>query len=238
MSCVLKKVLKCECSQVSAQITVLIDSINKLCEATDNLDKLIYDTESVDSIPDALQQCNRTIKLIAKSSDRLRLESIANKEATYELETNLKNTIKEYENQLSSCRTSLNNSNQCYINAMEDYTDLCKSLINFRDQLSIFKDNFEKSEDINSAKLIDNLYVHLGHLMIENNMDILNEKGIFSREVHMVVGSIKTSNKELHNTIESTFRDGYKINGDLYRPQEVIIYVYEEDKENSHDNRY
>ncbi len=238
MSCVLKKVLKCECSEVSAQISILEDSINKLCEATDNLDKQIADHESSDSLPDALQQCNRSIKFIAKSSDRLRLESIANKEAAHELETNLKNTIKEYENQLSSCKTNLNNSNQCYISAMENYTSLCKSLINFRDQLSIFKDNFEKSEDTNSAKLIDNLYVHLGHLMTENNVDILNEKGMFFREIHMVVGSIKTSNKELHNTIESTFRDGYKINGDLYRPQEVIIYVYEEDKENSHDNRY
>ncbi len=146
----------------------------------------------------------------------------------------LKNRVRELEKQLE-----LEQAAKAYSKASEDDQSfeeakkaveceyekrlkLIRSLIKFRDQLLIFKDNAENEA---AVKLLLNLYRETGRFMSGSGVEILNQGGDFSPDYHIVTETVETDRKELVNTIESIFRDGYIVDGKMLRPQEVVVYV-------------
>lgn len=146
----------------------------------------------------------------------------------------LKNRVKELEKQLemvqvtqahmdaSEDKQSLENAKKAVECERKKRLKLIRSLIKFRDQLLIFKDN---AEDEAAVKLLSNLYRETGRFMSESGVEILNGGGDFSPDYHIVTETVETDSQELVNTIESTFRDGYIVDGKMLRPQEVVVYV-------------
>lgn len=109
----------------------------------------------------------------------------------------------------------------------ESKSGLVLSLINFRDQLLYFQDEFRDDGDERAVKLLGTLYKETGRLMNEEDgVESLEGGGDFSTDIHMVTSTESTHDQSLDNTIARTFRAGYRINGKLHRPQEVVLYVY------------
>jgi molecular chaperone GrpE (heat shock protein) len=108
----------------------------------------------------------------------------------------------------------------------QGYQGLALSLIIFRDQLLYFQDNFRDDGNEPAVKMLGTLYKETGRFMGANGIEPLEETGGFDEQKHIAADTKSTSNPELNNAIESTFRPGYRINGELYRPQEVVVYMY------------
>jgi molecular chaperone GrpE (heat shock protein) len=134
----------------------------------------------------------------------------------------------ELEKQLEEIKTAQAQQRDAREKAVEHEVDkrvkLIRSLIKFRDQLLIFRDN---TEDEEAVKLLSNLYRETGRFMMENGIEILNGQGDLSTDNQIVVGTVETEDTKLINTIESTFRDGYILDNKMLRPQEVVVYVQE-----------
>jgi molecular chaperone GrpE (heat shock protein) len=99
---------------------------------------------------------------------------------------------------------------------------LIHSLIKFRDQLLMFKENAEMEE---TSRLLSSLYRETGRFMSQSGIELLNGGGNFSADYQTAVDTVPTDQKELVGTVQSTFRDGYIVDGRMLRPQEVVVYV-------------
>lgn len=142
--------------------------------------------------------------------------------------------VKELEKQLEELRASKMNQEEGSCEKIPDEVKetacseddkrlkLIQSLIKFRDQLLIFKENAETEE---AAKLLSSLYRETGRFMGQNGIEVLNKGGDFTTEYQTAVETVVTDKKELVNTIQSTYRDGYIVDGRMLRPQEVVVYV-------------
>jgi molecular chaperone GrpE (heat shock protein) len=142
--------------------------------------------------------------------------------------------VRELENQLEELRSAKTNQEDGSCDEMTDEVKettcseddkrlkLIQSLIKFRDQLLLFKENAETEE---AAKLLTGLYRETGRFMGQNGIEVLNKGGDFTTDYQIAVETAVTDKKELVNTIESTYRDGYIVDGRMLRPQEVVVYV-------------
>lgn len=101
---------------------------------------------------------------------------------------------------------------------------LIRSLIKFRDQLLLFREN---APDELTIKLLSGLYQETGRIMAQNGIELLNGDGPFSPDRHTAVDTRPSNDPERIGTIADTFRDGYAIAGEILRPQEVVLYVEE-----------
>lgn len=116
----------------------------------------------------------------------------------------------------------LDEARQAFEFESEKRLKLVKSLVKFRDQLLMFKENAENEE---VSKLLSSLYRETGRFMEQSGIEVLNKCSNFSTDFQTVVETVATDRKELVNTVQSTFRDGYIVDGRMLRPQEVVVYV-------------
>jgi molecular chaperone GrpE (heat shock protein) len=114
--------------------------------------------------------------------------------------------------------------------SLKHYNELIDRMIEFRDQLLYFRDEYAKAEDKAVAeatvKLLEMLFKETGRFMKLCGAEIIDEKGKFNSAYQYIVGTVKTDDPELDETIESTFQPGYIIDGIPKRPQRVMIYAY------------
>jgi molecular chaperone GrpE (heat shock protein) len=102
------------------------------------------------------------------------------------------------------------------------YEKLVDAFMNFRDQMMFFKDNAKDDDMIN---LLQSLYKESGRILSGNGVELLNSTGPFSTDTQVVKDITPTNDKELAETVSSTVREGYRINGRLIRPQEIILFT-------------
>jgi molecular chaperone GrpE (heat shock protein) len=115
--------------------------------------------------------------------------------------------------------------------SLAHYNELTDRMIEFRDQLLYFRDEYAKKEDKAVAevtvKILEMLFKETGRFMKLCGVEIIDEKGKFNSAYQYIVGTVKTDDPELDETIESTFQPGYIIDGIPKRPQRVMVYVYD-----------
>lgn len=233
--CLLARVFECKGQIIAEYLQHLVKAVNKLLEAVGDTKGEIRYQRNVDNEQDVMQSVIQTIGTIAKQLDAERLERVADMDAAKETEIELKE-CKEKLTQLERRNQELQaiideksvaetSSETPSAEISSDYKGLAEGLIKFRDQLLYFKDKFAKDGDAKVVKFMASLYKETGRFMKENGVEPLEETGAFHPERHMVNSTQNTDDPALYNTIAETFRPGYRIGGEPYRPQEVILYV-------------
>lgn len=243
MKCIFKNFIRCESTQVNDGMTVLVNAVNKLYEATGQPEREIVFDPSSDSITDPLSESARAIRIMAKKVDALRVEKVAYETEYPALEKEIQQLKekkeawtaekKQLEAQVADYKKDAQAQLEENIQLKGKRKTLVESLIKFRDQLMLFKDNAIEEQDENTAKLLQSLYGETKRFMQSNAIEILDGGGAFDTTIHVSTGAVKTKEQPLDQTIESTFRDGYKVDGELLRPQEVMVYVYENEEADS-----
>ena len=71
------------------------------------------------------------------------------------------------------------------------------------------------------------LYKKLGKILEKEGITSLEETGVCNYERHQVVSTQETDDPNQDELIYETVRPGYLFQGSLIRPQEVIVYNYE-----------
>lgn len=102
--------------------------------------------------------------------------------------------------------------------------NLAQAIIQLRDQMLYFKSGAAGD----AIKVLDSLYQQTGRLLSKNGIVPIEDSGVINPERHKVLSVKITRDVLLKNTIAETIQPGYIIGGELFRPQEVIIYKPEE----------
>lgn len=235
----LKYYFCCRRSKLEEIIKELTGNINQLhIESGHHKKEIAFDADN-ENIVDMLYKLSDEVKGLSTGLDYAHMEQLNTEKDIVRLKEeaqNAKKRAEELEKQLEKIKADQKQQRDSeYKQVLEDMKKevecehdkrlkLIRSLVKFRDQLLIFKDN---TEDEAAVKLLLNLYRETGRFMSENGIELLNRGGDFSTDYQTVVGTAATEQKELVNTIESTFRDGYIVDGKMLRPQEVVVYVDE-----------
>lgn len=109
------------------------------------------------------------------------------------------------------------------------YLTFGKEIILMRDNLCMkeemlkIDDNYKEST---SWKLIQNAYRETENILNKMEITVINQTGMFDNIIQMVTDTVSTDCEELDNTVAQTFREGYRTEDKLIRPQEVILYSY------------
>ena len=85
----------------------------------------------------------------------------------------------------------------------------------------------EEGDKKNSPKVLQVLYKKLGKILEKEGITSLEETGVCNYERHQVVSTQETDDPNQDELIYETVRPGYLFQGSLIRPQEVIVYNYE-----------
>jgi molecular chaperone GrpE (heat shock protein) len=227
----------CRRSEIEETLMELSRDIDKLCaivghinketihnaEEEDIIEKLHMLGSEVRGLSEVLEDISKKQRDAAKDIMTLKAAAQNAGNRANELEKQLEE-LKVYQKQErdSNERRILETAEKAAACERDKRLRLINSLIKFRDQLLIFRDNTEDEEEV---KLLSNLYRETGRFMMENGIEILYGQGDFSTDNQIVIGTVETEAPELLNTIESTFRDGYIVDGKMLRPQEVVVYV-------------
>lgn len=111
--------------------------------------------------------------------------------------------------------------------AAKDIMQAIRGIISMRDNL-LMKKEWAKdcaAEDINAVKLVDSQLLETAKLLKQLNVEILEDTGAFDSRLHTVVQTLPAQSDEQIDTIAETFRPGYRFNGEVIRPQEVVVFV-------------
>jgi len=239
MKCIFGKIFRCDAADILDYTGHLIRAVNKLYdEIGEPLNYLEYDENTDDR--QAMEKSINALKYIAKKLEMQRYERQAD-----EPDTKVQNLETEQLRQLTEQLTLENNSLKQKINDMPESRhieqgelpegaaekigkrrSLISDLIRFRDQLLYFQDEARDNSDEHTLTLLKNLYKETGRFMKENGAEPLENDGEFDISRHVITGTVPTDDKALDDMIESTSRAGYRIDGELYRPQDVVIYTY------------
>lgn len=109
------------------------------------------------------------------------------------------------------------------------YLTFGKEIILMRDNLCMkeemlkMDDNYQEST---SWKLIQNSYRETENILNRMEITVINQTGMFDNNIQMVTDTVSTDCEELDNTVAQTFREGYRTEDKLIRPQEVILYSF------------
>ncbi len=204
MKCIMKKLFPCTAYKVYKLLPFLVRAVNKLTNSVGEVSHIEYKEDNSGIELEVMQECIETIKRVSKSLDMTRLERVAREEESLEEQK----TFQEV------CEVT------------EKRRKLALSLIKYRDQLLYFKDNASAEGNEQMVKLLDNLYRETGRFMRENGVEPLEDNTTFHAEYHVITDTEETEQIDLHDRIASTFRAGYRIDGELIRPQEVVVYRY------------
>lgn len=237
----MKNLLKYYCffkrTKLESAIRELVWNINQLHTLSGKQRKQIMFEADNENVVDMLYRLSDEVKVVFTELDDARIKHSNVEKDIIRLEKEVQSAKMKAENlekQLEEIKTDqkyqsdveykqrIEDTGKVVECKHDDRLKLIQSLIKFRDQLLLFKDN---AEDEGAAKLLTNLYRESGRILSINGIEVLNSGGVFSPDHHIAVETIVTEQQELINTIESTFRDGYIVEGRLLRPQEVVVYV-------------
>ena len=76
--------------------------------------------------------------------------------------------------------------------------------------------------------VLDEIYRRLMEILAREGLTLLNADGPCDYERQMIVGTQLTSDSALDGHVQCTIRPGYLFHQQLFRPQEVIVYVSEQ----------
>ena len=82
-----------------------------------------------------------------------------------------------------------------------------------------------------STKIIDTVINETTHMLKQNDVEVLDNDGMFDTALQVIAGIKKTEDQTLENVVATTSKIGYKYKDKLIRPQEVIVYQYEKEGE-------
>jgi molecular chaperone GrpE (heat shock protein) len=74
--------------------------------------------------------------------------------------------------------------------------------------------------------MLEGLYLKLGEVLEDEGITEIDEKGRFDYNRQKILQVRTTDNPEQDEHVFSTVRPGYMVEGELLRPQEVIVYSY------------
>jgi molecular chaperone GrpE (heat shock protein) len=97
-------------------------------------------------------------------------------------------------------------------------------LIRLRDWILLEK----TAQDAPSA-LLEGMYLRLGRVLEKEAVTAMEDQGPFDEERHRVIATRPTKDPAQGDLICEMVRPGYFLAGQLLRPQEVIIYTYDQD---------
>lgn len=239
--------MRCELESAKEYMPHLVTAVNKLCDAVgDSTNKVEYSQDET-QISDVLSDSVHSVKRIAKKLDMQRLVRVADADAAKDKKTDgdkftlqlkqqiqinerLKSDLAEqkrvYTTQIQQLKAQLGDKVNGTETSVGKNKKLSLDLIKFRDQLMYFMDEFSENNDETTVKLLTNLCKETGRFMKDNGIEPLEESGTFTTECHVVSSTVNVDSPDLDNTIAKTFRAGYRIDGQLYRPQEVVLNVY------------
>lgn len=100
-----------------------------------------------------------------------------------------------------------------------------QELIRLRDWVLLAKSG--ESDNQASPKVLDAIYKQLGKILEKEGITSLEETGSFNYERQQVVSTQATDEPEKEDLICDIVRPGYLFKGILFRPQEVIVYTYQ-----------
>lgn len=99
-----------------------------------------------------------------------------------------------------------------------------KELIKLRDWVLLAK----SGEKASSPEVLSAIYTKLGQILEQEGVTAIEDAGPFNYERQQVVSTQATDDPEKVDCICDTVRPGYQFHGKLIRPQEAIVYTYEQ----------
>lgn len=109
-------------------------------------------------------------------------------------------------------------------NAGEHRKILVKKLIENADRLMLCLDGLCRDEDKLASQLVQQQLDQIRQILSSIGVEAVEEVGLFDYSKQMVVDTEYTQEEYLVGSIAKTVRPGYRDNGDMLRPQEVIVY--------------
>jgi hypothetical protein len=104
-----------------------------------------------------------------------------------------------------------------------EISSAAKELIKLRDWVLLAK----SGEIASPASVLEGLYRKLGQLLQKEGVTALEAAGPFDEERQQIIETQPTEDPSQDNVVCDTVRPGYLFNGQLVRPQEVILYTYD-----------
>ncbi|MEA2174716.1 MAG: hypothetical protein QOD00_2308 [Blastocatellia bacterium] len=104
-----------------------------------------------------------------------------------------------------------------------EISSAAKELIKLRDWVLLAK----SGEIASPASVLEGLYRKLGQLLQKEGLTALEAAGPFDEERQQIIETQPTEDPSQDNVVCDTVRPGYLFNGQLVRPQEVILYTYD-----------
>jgi len=111
----------------------------------------------------------------------------------------------------------------------KQFLTFVREIISVRDNLAM-KEEMLKEEDnyqeTKAWKFIQLSYLETEGILKRMGVMLLNQTGTFDAQTQMVTDTVPTDDELLHDMIAQTFREGYRTEGKIIRPQEVVLYSY------------
>lgn len=219
--------------------TLHIPKTNRIVEF---VEYIVRDRASYDYLNAVILQMENATKKLKKS--RVRewglLETL---QKTDDIEANLKGQeqkneileerLSDKDEELAALRRELAVAREEAQAAKEEQKrirDIIDGLIELRDKLDdklVYMEE-EAPEETAVIKTIQGQLRATAKLMQRNQVEILDEKGVFHPEYQRIVETVSAENQEQDDTIAKVFRPGYRYNGEILRPQDVYVYAYEQ----------
>lgn len=79
-----------------------------------------------------------------------------------------------------------------------------------------------------SAEVIGELYRQVGRILAKEGVTPLEETGLYDHNCQQILDTRSTDDLTLNDQVCDTVRPGYLFHGKLIRPQEVIVYLFEQ----------
>lgn len=99
-----------------------------------------------------------------------------------------------------------------------------KELIKLRDWVLMAKSENHPP----GSEMLEVLYQQLGQILEKEDVLLLEATGSYNYERQQVITTKPTDDPNQHDQIYETIRPGYLFHDKLVRPQEVIIYIYDD----------
>lgn len=104
-----------------------------------------------------------------------------------------------------------------------------KELIKLRDWVLLAK----SGDAASNTEALEGIYRKLAQILRKEGVTALEENTAFNEERQQIIDTRPTDDPHQDNVVCDTVRPGYLFNGEIIRPQEVIIFTYEQDSATS-----
>jgi molecular chaperone GrpE (heat shock protein) len=215
--------------KVMDSVSHLSLTVMKLYEENNRSDIFTPFDHKTENISSAVNRIDTTIASLIPLMNETKIDLVSAEEEIAELkqqEAKYQDMLTELNSKLSGLielNQQTKSTNDRLKEAENRYEKLVDAFMNFRDQMMFFKDN---AKDDNMINLLQSLYKESGRILSANGVELLISNGPFSTDTQVVKDITPTNDKDLAETVSSTVREGYRINGRLIRPQEIILFTF------------